>query len=156
MPSGLFEIEHTNRSDMQHWTKNCFNSSFPAALACYMMNCNIPAIYAKLAVVSGELKIVCSEIAIKELFNCGNKHFSELNFNFETKFEPYQALSFDDIDNIDLVVKDLEGNYLAPIEIKLTVLPTSKPQHISLKVNRTVKLLSALLQHLIVLSLCGI
>ncbi len=37
MSSGLFGIEHTNRSDNQHWTKNCFNSSFPTALACYMM-----------------------------------------------------------------------------------------------------------------------
>ena len=125
MSSGLFGIEHTNRPDMQHWTKNCFNSSFPTALACFMMEHDIPAIYAKLAVVEGELKVVCEEIPIRELFNCGNKHPGELEFDFEAKFEPYQRFSFDSIDGIDLVVRDLQGNYLAPVEVKLTVLPTS-------------------------------
>lgn len=125
MPSGLFGIEHTNRLDLQHWTKNCFNSSFPTALACYMMENNIPAIYAKLALVEGELKVVCDKISIRELFNCRNKHPHELEFDFEAKFEPYQKFSCDNIDGIDLVVKDLDGNYLAPVEVKLTVLPTS-------------------------------
>lgn len=125
MASGLFGIEHSNRSDLQHWTKNCFNSSFPTALACYMMEHNIPAVYAKLAVVGGELKVVCGEISIRELFRCGSKHPQELRFDFESKFEPYQAFSFDSIDGIDLVVRDLDGTYLAPVEVKLTVLPTS-------------------------------
>lgn len=125
MASGLFGIEHTNRPDMQHWTKNCFNSSFPTALACYMMENNIPAVYAKLAIVGGELKVVCEEIPICELFNCGAKHPNDLRFDFESKFEPYQKFAFDNIDGIDLVVRDLDGRYLAPIEVKLTVLPTS-------------------------------
>ncbi len=125
MPSGLFGIEHTNRPDMQHWTKNCFNSSFPAALACYMMENDIPAIYAKLAVIDDELKVVCDKIPISELFNCGNTHPSDLQFDFEAKFEPFQSYSFDSIDGIDLVIRDLNGKYLAPVEVKLTVLPTS-------------------------------
>lgn len=125
MASGLFGIEHTNRPDVQHWTKNCFNSSFPTALACYMMEKDIPAIYAKLAIVGGELKVVCEEIPIRELFNCGTKHSNELRFDFESKFEPYQEFAFDSIDGIDLVVRDLDGRYLAPVEVKLTVLPTS-------------------------------
>lgn len=125
MASGLFGIEHTNRPDMQHWTKNCFNSSFPAALANYMLCKGIPAIYAKLAIVDNELKVVCEEIPISELFRCGNLQPSELVFNFESKFEPYQDFAFDSIDGIDLVVKDMAGNYLAPVEVKLTVLPTS-------------------------------
>lgn len=125
MASGLFGIEHSNRSDLQHWTKNCFNSSFPTALACYMMEHDIPAVYAKLAVVGGELKVVCDEIPIRELFRCGSKRPQELRFDFESKFEPYQAFSFDSIDGIDLVVRDFDGTYLAPVEVKLTVLPTS-------------------------------
>ena len=125
MSSGLFGIEHSNRLDMQHWTKNCFNSSFPTALACYMMEHEIPAIYAKLAVVRGELKVVCDKISIRDLFNCGNKHPSDLQFDFESKFEPYQSFAFDSIDGIDLVVRDLQKNYLSPVEVKLTVLPTS-------------------------------
>lgn len=125
MASGLFGIEHTNRPDMQHWSKNCFNSSFPTSLACYMMENDIPAIYAKLAVVDGELKVICEELPICELFNCGEMRSHELKFDFESKFEPYQAFSFDSIDGIDLVIRDLEGKYLAPVEVKLTVLPTS-------------------------------
>lgn len=125
MPSGLFGIAHTNRADMQHWTKNCFNSSFPTALACYMMEHGQPAIYARLAVVNGQLKVVCDEIPISEVFNCGNLHPDDLYFSFESKYDPYQAFCFDSIDGIDLVVKDTQGNFLAPVEIKLTVLPTS-------------------------------
>lgn len=125
MPSGLFGIEHSNRSDLQHWTKNCFNSSFPTALACYMMEHNKPAIYAKLAIVDGKLSVICDEIPINELFRCGTRHAQELQFDFESKYEPYQKYAFDSIDGIDLVVKDLDGTFLAPIEVKLTVLPTS-------------------------------
>lgn len=78
-----------------------------------MLEHDIPAIYAKLAIVDSELKVVCEEIPIRELFNCGNKHPGELEFDFEAKFEPYQSFSFDSIDGIDLVVRDLQGNYLA-------------------------------------------
>ena len=125
MASGLFGIEHTNRPDLQHWTKNCFNSSFPAALANYMMDRNIPAIYARLDIVDGELKVVCDEIPIKELYRCGNLTLNDLYFSFESKYEPYQEYAFDSIDGIDLVVKDTAGHFLAPVEVKLTVLPTS-------------------------------
>ena len=125
MTSGLYGIEHSNRADERHWTKNCFNSSFPTALACYMMKHNIPAVYAKLSDKDGELKVVCEEISIRELFNCGEKTPEDLKFDFEAKYEPYQNYSFDNIDGIDLVVRDLQGKYLAPVEIKLTVLPTS-------------------------------
>lgn len=125
MASGLFGIEHTNRQDNQHWTKNCFNSSFPTSLACYMMERNIPAIYARLDIVAGELKVVCDEIPINELFRCGTLRTQELEFDFEAKFDPYQQFAFDSVDGIDLVVKDLQGRFLAPVEIKLTVLPTS-------------------------------
>lgn len=125
MASGLFGIEHTNRPDQQHWTKNCFNSSFPAALANYMMERNVPAIYAQLAIVDGALKVVCEEISIRDLYRCGTRSLSDLNFCFESKYEPYQDFAFDSIDGIDLVIKDTIGNFLAPVEVKLTVLPTS-------------------------------
>lgn len=83
--------------------------------------------------MNGELKVVCDEIGINELFRCGkNKKASSLYFHFETKFEPYQKYCTDSLDGIDLVVKGLAGNYLAPVEAKLTVLPSSgtsaKPQ----------------------------
>lgn len=124
IPSGLYGIRHSNRQGDQHWSKNCFNSSFPAALACYMMDNNIPAIYAKLANVNGNLQIVCDEIPISELFNCGNRRSEDLAFCFEEIYEPYQRYSFDTIDGIDLVIRGLNGEFLAPVEVKLTVLPS--------------------------------
>lgn len=124
MPSGLFGIEHSNRSPSDHWGKNCFNSSFPTSMACYMMAHNIPAIYNKVVEENGELKVVSSEISIAEAFNCVGMDIGDLDFHFESVFEHYQDFSFDDVDGIDLVVKSTDGRFLAPMEVKLTVLPT--------------------------------
>ena len=124
MSSGLFGIKHSNRSTNDHWGKNCFNSSYPTAPAAYMLHNNIPAIYIHLADVNGQLQVVADEIPIKDVFNCGSTQPEDLYFSFETIYEPYQQYSFDTIDGIDLVVKDLSGNFLSPLEVKLTVLPT--------------------------------
>lgn len=126
MPTGLYGIYHSNRSENNHWGKNCFNSSFPTSLACYMLDHNINAIYITLEKVDDHLKIVPKEIPIKKVFNCGNKSPRDLYFSFESIFAPYQQYSFDTIDGIDLVVKDTDGNYLSPLEVKLTVIPTSQ------------------------------
>lgn len=123
MPSGLFGIEHSNRSVNDHWGKNCFNSSFPAATANYMLENNIPAIYINLVEENGHLKVIASEIPISRVFNCGDLHATDLFFAFESVFEPYQEYSFDQIDGIDLVIKDTHGGFLSPLEVKLTVLP---------------------------------
>lgn len=124
MASGLFGISHSNRMDEEHWGKNCFNSSFPTSMACYMLSNNIPAIYINLREINGRLCVVADEIPIHKVFNCGSRTPEELCFSFESIFEPYQRYSFDVIDGIDLVVKDVQGNYLSPLEVKLTVLPT--------------------------------
>lgn len=124
MSTGLFGIEHSNRSPEDHWGKNCFNSSFPASMACYMMQHGIPAIYNKLVDDNGQLKVVSSEIPIEDIFNCRGLEMSQLDFHFESVFAPYQEYSFDAVDGIDLVVKDTGGRFLSPLEVKLTVLPT--------------------------------
>lgn len=126
MPTGLYGIYHSNRSENNHWGKNCFNSSFPTSLACYMLDKNINAIYITLDIIDGHLKVVPREIPIKQVFNCGDKTPNELYFSFESVFAPYQQYSFDSIDGIDLVVKDTAGNFLSPLEVKLTVIPTSQ------------------------------
>ena len=123
MPSGLFGIDHSNRSVDDHWGKNCFNSSYPTATACYMLEHNISAVYIKLDYVDGCLCVVSDQIPINQVFNSAKKKTSELFFSFESVFEPYQKYSFDRIYSIDLVVKDLEHNFLSPIEVKLIVLP---------------------------------
>lgn len=125
MSTGLFGIEHSNRMPQDHWGKNCFNSSFPTAMACYMMKKNIPAIYNKIAMDEiGNLKVVSTEIPIQNVFNCNSVDFCELDFHFETIYKNYQNFSFDPIDGIDLVVKNTKGEFLSPLEVKLTVLPT--------------------------------
>lgn len=123
MSSGLYGIEYSNRNVDDHWGKNCFNSSFPAAVANYMLDNRISAIYINLAEVNGEMKVVATDIPINRVFNCGDKRPNELFFAFESVFEPYQEYSFDQIDGIDLVIKDRYGNFLSSLEVKLTVLP---------------------------------
>lgn len=126
MANGLYGIFNSNRTVDDHWGKNCFNSSFPTATACYMLDKGIKAIYITLAVESGKLVVKPQEISINEAFNCGNKRLQDLYFSFESVFAPYQKYSFDPIDGIDLVVKDTDGNFLSPLEVKLTVIPTSQ------------------------------
>ena len=123
MPSGLFGITNSNRTVDDHWGKNCFNSSFPTATACYMLEHGIPAIYIRLAEVNGRLRVVADEIPISQVFNCQGRNLEELFFSFETIYTPYQEYSFDTIDGIDLVVQNVDGTFLSPIEVKLTVLP---------------------------------
>jgi len=123
--SGLYGIKNSNRTVAKHWGKNCFNSSFPTAVACYMLSNNIPAIYNRLVIEKNELKVSASEISLQEVFCCGEASPEMLDFQFESRYEPYQTYSFDTIDAIDLVVRNLDGLFLSPLEIKLTVLPTS-------------------------------
>lgn len=126
MSTGLYGIKHSNRTIDEHWSKNCFNSSFPTALASYMLEHNLPAIYIKLDESEGTPKVIVSEIPFREVFRCDANNTDNLEFNFESIFKPYQTYSFDNIDGIDLVVKDTNGNFLAPLEVKLTVLPTDQ------------------------------
>ena len=126
MASGLYGIHNSNRSENDHWGKNCFNSSFPTATACYMLEHNIPAVYVHL---DKNLHVVAGVIPIQEVFNCKGKEPQDLYFSFETVYQPYQEYCFDFIDGIDLVVKDTQGHYLQPLEVKLTVLPTDNTSH---------------------------
>lgn len=126
MTSGLFGIQNSNRTVDDHWGKNCFNSSFPTATACYMLANNIPAIYIHLDNINGNLCVVADEIPIDKVFNCGKIAAQDLYFSFESVYTPYQQYSFDTIDGIDLVIKDMNNNFLAPLEVKLTVLPTDQ------------------------------
>lgn len=116
---GLYGIINSNRRNEDLWGKNQFNSSFPIALACYMRDQNINAVYLKL---NEKLEVETVELPFEEVFNAvvPNK---DLYFSFESKFEPYQEYSHDDIGGIDLVIKKTNGEYLRPLEVKLTVMP---------------------------------
>lgn len=123
--SGLYGIHHSNRSVDEHWGKNRFNSSYPAATAAYMLDHDIPAIYLKLQNNKGKLEVVTETISLRDVFNIDVRSLDEIYYSFESVYEPYQKYAFDAIDGIDLVIKDMAGNYLAPLEVKLTVLPDS-------------------------------
>lgn len=126
--TGLYGIYHSNRGKDEHWGKNCFNSSFPAALASYMMERGIPALYIHLEPsdnLRDPVRFACSEISISEVFNCKGLKASDLEFQFESVFQPFKNYTYDELDGIDLVVSKYNGNQLRPIEIKLTVFPDS-------------------------------
>lgn len=119
MPNeSLFGITNSNRSGKDLWGKNQFNSSFPAALACYMRAKGHKAVYLSL---NKELEVVANEITIDELFNTTVPN-EDIKFEFESKYQPYQRWAFDDIRNIDLVLRH-GADYLRALEVKLTVIP---------------------------------
>ena len=119
MEPTLYGIEHSNRAKKNFWGKNQFNSTFPVALACYMRDKGIKPVYISL---SKDFEIINTEISFDDVFGTTLPN-KDLNFCFESKFEPYQAFSREDIGGIDLVVKDTKDNFITPLEIKLTVLP---------------------------------
>jgi hypothetical protein len=119
MEPTLYGIEHSNRAKKDFWGKNQFNSTFPVALACYMRDKGIKPVYISL---SADFEIINSEVPFDDIFRTKLPN-KDLNFCFESKFEPYQAFSHEDIGGIDLVVKDMQDNFITPLEIKLTVLP---------------------------------
>lgn len=116
----LYGISNSNRKKSDFWSKNAFNSSFPVALANYMRDKGIKAKYIKL---EKDLTTTVGEISIDEVYNAKGKANSQLDFEFESPYEPYRKYSYDGIDGIDLVVKGTDGTFLRPLEIKLTVVP---------------------------------
>jgi len=116
----LYGIKNSNRNfnDPHYWGKNQFNSSFPIALACYMRDLEIPAIYIKM---NAEIETEISDLPIPELFNTTVAN-EELIFQFESRYTPFDEFVHDELETIDCVVAHGD-KFLRPIEIKLTTLP---------------------------------
>ena len=126
----LFGINHSNRDFTQKdtWGKNQFNSSFPAALACYMSSKGLSPVYLKL---KDDLNITHSKISTRELFGI-DKFSNELFFAFETDYTPYQQLVVGNIPRIDLVLQNTKfQTCLRGLEIKLTALPDNSTCELS-------------------------
>jgi hypothetical protein len=118
----LFGIQHSNRdfSKVDSWSKNKFNSSFPAALLAYMGSKKISPVYLKL---NSAGKVEIDHIGVKELF-----HFDALNknlfYSFESVYTPFQPLLIENPPSVDLMLMDSKSKeVLAGYEIKLTTLP---------------------------------
>jgi hypothetical protein len=121
---GLLGIEHSNRdfTNSEYWGKNQFNSSFPAALACYMHLKGINPIYLTL---NQKLQVVHSQIPVKTLF--GLQPFSkDLFFAFETQYSSYAPYIVGNVPRADLVTLNrgvVPNQMLKALEVKLTALP---------------------------------
>ena len=122
----LYGLTKSNRAGSDLWGKNQFNSTFPAALACWMRDKKLMPVY--LALNENGSKISLGETSFDEVFG-SSKPNSALTFNFESAFEPFNPYVTDQLDHIDLVIKDeslpKSAQWLRALEVKLTVLPDS-------------------------------
>lgn len=125
---GLFGLQHSNRDFTQAdaWGKNQFNSSFPAALACFMAHKSVEPVYLRL---DKNLKLVHDSIAVTQLFGISPTD-KNLFFAFESDYTPYRQLVVENLPRIDLVTQNAQ-NCLTGLEIKLTALPDSTTHHLT-------------------------
>lgn len=117
----LFGLANSNRdfSLKDSWGKNQFNSSFPAALCCYMDSKELKANY--LAINNGSFHI--SEITISNVFGI-NPLDKDIYFAFESIHTPFQKYVIGSLPRTDLVIQRKSDGYcLTGLEIKLTALP---------------------------------
>lgn len=118
----LFGIQHSNRdfSVRESWSKNKFNSSFPASLIAYMDSKNINPVYLTLG---EDNKIKKGYISGKELFHM-DPLSDNLYYSFESGFSPFQPFSIGKPPFVDLMLMNYEtSEILAGYEVKLTTLP---------------------------------
>ena len=118
---GLFGLKNTNRdfSQQETWGKNQFNSSFPAALCCYLFSQDIEANY--LCIHSK--KISSQLISIDKVFGI-NPNNKDAYFAFEAQHSPYQKYVIGTLPRTDLVIQRSDtGACLVGLEVKLTALP---------------------------------
>jgi hypothetical protein len=117
----LFGLEKSNRdfTTRESWGKNQFNSSFPAALCCYLHFKNIKANY--LHINQGSFDH--GEISIENAFRI-DPLSSDTYFSFESCHSPFQQFVIGTIPRTDLVIHNTSsGQCLSAFEVKLTALP---------------------------------
>lgn len=117
----LFGLKKTNRdfSKKTSWGKNQFNSSFPAALCCYLASKNIDANY--LAMKDGKYKSIM--IGMDKVFGI-SPGSPDLYFAFESQHTPFQKFVIGVLPRTDVVVqKESTGECISGLEVKLTALP---------------------------------
>ena len=117
----LYGLENSSRTGPDLWGKNQFNSNFPIALACYMRDLEINPVY---VAVNDDFthRTTDQEITIEDVFRSSAKG-TGVRFEFESAFSAFARFTSDTLPSIDLVTMDANGLELAPLEIKLTVLP---------------------------------
>lgn len=120
----LFGIVNSNRdfTIKECWGKNQFNSSFPAALACYLSSKALPAVCLS---VDERLNPAKKLVPVNDIFGI-DPLSKDTFFSFETQYLPLADLSLGALPRVDLVIMDTskkEKRCLAAFEVKLTALP---------------------------------
>lgn len=116
----LFGIKRSNRdySLKDTWGKNQFNSSFPAALACYLYSKGLKAVYYK---TDKDFNRVLEHIGIDELYGV-DPLGEDIYFSFETQYMPFQKYVIGQVPRNDLVILS-NDQCISSLEIKLVALP---------------------------------
>ena len=125
----LYGIKNSNRNfaDKFYWGKNQFNSSFPVALCCYMRDNG----YGSVLITQDGTNTKVSETDFDNVFGTSLTN-DKLKFCFESTFDPYGAFVEDQMEVIDLVIRNNEtGTFIRPLEIKLTTLPDDATSELS-------------------------
>jgi type II restriction enzyme len=120
-PAGLFGLVNSNRDfgSIDAWGKNQFNSSFPAALACYLHSRGMKANYISMS--QGEFGI--KPISVEDIFGI-NPASADIYFDFEAQYIPFQKYVIGKLPRTDLVILNKTTNQcLCGLEVKLTALP---------------------------------
>ncbi|MDQ2805296.1 MAG: HindVP family restriction endonuclease, partial [Chloroflexota bacterium] len=130
---GLFGLRDTNRdfTNPRFWGKNQFNSSFPAALACYFGYQGLQPVYltldSNLAVVDEAIEVI-DLLGLRPLAPDGSFDFAntpDLHFNFESVYIPHAPFAIGQVPRVDLVTQNARDrtHLLRALEVKLTALP---------------------------------
>ncbi len=117
----LFGLNKSNRdfTKKDAWGKNQFNSSFPAALCCYMFQQGLPANY----LFMGAQKLEVKTIGVDSLFGLAPTH-PDIYFAFEAAYAPFQKYVIGTLPRTDLIIQnETTGACIRGLEIKLTALP---------------------------------
>jgi hypothetical protein len=126
----LFGIRYSNRdfSKRESWSKNKFNSSFPAALIAYMNANNLRCVYLKL---NSDGRVEKDYISGEELFKL-DPLSDDLYYSFESAFSPFQQFTIGRPPSVDLMLMHRGTNaVLAGYEVKLTTLPDESTHNLS-------------------------
>jgi hypothetical protein len=120
-PASLFGLVNSNRdfSNANAWGKNQFNSSFPAALACYLHSNELDANYISISAH----KFGVNAISVNDIFAI-NPASSDIYFAFEAQHTPFQKYVIGALPRTDLFILNKTTNQcLRGLEVKLTALP---------------------------------
>jgi type II restriction enzyme len=126
----LFGLSRSNRdfSIKDSWGKNKFNTSFPAALCCYMASIDMEANYLRMT----DSSLTIDSLSVNDLF--GVDPLAETtHFSFETAFSPFDKYAVGGTPNMDLVVSTTKNpsRQTAALEVKLTAIPDNTTHMLS-------------------------